>query len=144
MAERYPEEAKPKKASLPPPAPVAGPGKGRMPKPEKASKVATTTGLEGLPKVGVRMSFAFKARSDAHAPKGTQVTLRSLCYDRMLKGCTLLDVINLIKEFDAGRGKGNSNTVERRAYELVRIMHYTLGFGINHDEETGLLKLTTK
>jgi hypothetical protein len=133
--------------SVAPPPVVAGPGKGRMPKPakgKKADKAPESGPLDGLPKAGVRMSFSFKPRSDAHPPKGTQITLRSLFYDRMVKGCTFLDVIELIKNFDKGRGKGNDNTIERRAYELVRIMHYTLGFGISHDESTGVIKLYTK
>lgn len=113
----------------------------RMPKPAKAPKVGP---MDNLPKVGNRMSFAFKPLSSPKPPKSTATTLRSLCYARMLKGCTFPDVINLIKDFDAGRGKGNDNTIERRAYELVRLMHYALGFGISHDESTGVIKLYTK
>jgi hypothetical protein len=110
-----------------------------------ASRKSTAPGpMDNLPKVGNRMSFAFKPLSSPKPPKGNATTLRSLCYDRMLKGCTFPDVITLIKDFDAGRGKGNSNTIERRAYELVRLMHYALGYGISHDEATGVIKLYTK
>lgn len=142
-------------SSFPPPAPEPATQEGivctpppampkvskRMPKPAKAPK---TGPMDNLPKVGNRMSFAFKPLSSPKAPKSTATTLRSLCYARMLKGCTFPEVITLIKEFDAGRGKGNDNTIERRAYELVRLMHYALGFGISHDESTGVIKLYTK
>jgi hypothetical protein len=120
------------------------PGRELQERASKAPKAKAAGPMDNLPKVGNRMSFAFKPRSDAKAPKGSATTLRSLCYARMLKGCTFTDVITLIKDFDSGRGKGNANTIERRAYELVRLMHYALGFGIEHNEATGVLKLYTK
>lgn len=127
-----------------PEAPVSVKVSKRMPKPVKEPRQPKVAGpMDNLPKSS-RMSFAFKPLTTAHAPKGSANSLRSLCYARMNKGCTYRDVVSLIEQFDAGRGKGNANTIDRRAYELIRLMHYALGFGISHDEATGQIKLYTK
>lgn len=111
---------------------------------KRAGKPSTAPGpLDNLPKAN-RMSFSFKPLSSAKPPKGSPTSLRAMCFHLMSKGCKFQDVVTLIRDFDAGRGKGNANTIDRRAYELVRIMHYTLGYGIAHDETTGDLKLYTK
>jgi hypothetical protein len=139
----------PKAASIAPPAPVAAPKGERLPKAPKGSVRKTTPPpaagpMDNLPKLN-RMSFNFKPLSSAAPPKGSASSLRSLCYARMSKvPCTYQDIVDVIKGFDAGRGKGNANTIDRRAYELIRLMHYALGFGIKHDEVTGLISLYTK
>lgn len=109
---------------------------------ERKTITPPTGPLDNLPKEN-RMSFSFKPLSTAHAPKGSATSLRSLCYSKMIKGCKYSDVVQIVEQFDAGRGKGNANTIDRRAYELVRLMHYALGFGIHHAED-GTLKLYTK
>ena len=145
-------EAKP--VSLPPPAPTGKRLAKVASRPRRSSEltrqdkirlaelVGTPGPLDNLPKEN-RMSFSFKPLSTAHAPKGSANSLRSLCYAKMIKGCKFADVLAIVQQFDAGRGKGNANTIDRRAYELVRLMHYALGFGISHSED-GTIKLYTK
>ena len=55
-------------------------------------------------------------------------------------GKTFNDVLAEIKRFDADRGVAPHND-ERRAYEVIRIIHYQLGYGIDHDQTTGVLTL---
>lgn len=67
-------------------------------------------------------------------------TLRGRAVELLLKGATFDKVERLVEQFDADKGR-QSKHVTRRAYELVRIMHYYLGYGIRHDQETGEIKL---
>lgn len=72
-------------------------------------------------------------------------TLRFRCAELLKIGATFEDVKNLVKEFNEERNKPTSDIkVERRAYELIRIMHYYLNYGIKHDVETGFIKLYEK
>jgi hypothetical protein len=87
-----------------------------------------------------RMSFAFKPMKVQKAPKG-EGSLRTLCLARLKEGARFDTVIRLVEKFDSNRGKGNQETIERRAYELVRIMHYQLGYGVSHDETTGMIRV---
>lgn len=87
-----------------------------------------------------RMSFAFKPMKSQKAPKGDG-SLRTLCLARLKEGARFDTVIRLVEKFDSNRGKGNNETIERRAYELVRIMHYQLGYGVSHDETTGMIRV---
>jgi hypothetical protein len=114
--------------STPPPAPAA-----------KVAKAAKAPRVKAAKKER-RMSFQFKPLSKQKAPKGDG-SLRTLCLAKLSEGAKFDAVIKLVEKFDAGRGKGNAETIERRAYELVRIMHYQLGYGIKHDETTGLIQV---
>jgi len=67
-------------------------------------------------------------------------TLRGRAVELLLNGATFDKVERLVEQFDADKGR-QSKHVTRRAYELVRIMHYYLGYGIRHDQETGEIKL---
>lgn len=87
-----------------------------------------------------RISFTFKPLRTQKAPKG-EGSLRTLCLAKLLAGAKFDAVVKLVEKFDTNRGKGNGETIERRAYELVRIMHYQLGYGIKHDETTGLIQV---
>jgi len=116
-------------------APKAAPVAAKVPA-KKAAKAAPA-------KKERRISFTFKPLSKQKAPKG-EGSLRTLCLAKLLEGAKFDAVIRLVEKFDAGRGKGNAETIERRAYELVRIMHYQLGYGISHDETTGLIQVYTK
>jgi hypothetical protein len=72
-------------------------------------------------------------------------TLRFRCAELLKNGATFEDVKNLVKEFNEERNKPASEIkVERRAYELIRIMHYYLNYGIKHDIETGFIQLYEK
>lgn len=75
--------------------------------------------------------FVFKPDADIRPVKGNG-SLREQCIDLLKVGAKFEDVEGLVAKFDQDRGKETVN-LERRAYELVRIMHYYFGFGIRHD-----------
>lgn len=88
-----------------------------------------------------RMRFVFPL----HDPKAIKdikgkTSLRAQARELLLGGATFAQVEQLVERFDKERGKDSEN-VERRAYELVRIMHYYLGYGVSHDQETGEIKI---
>ena len=87
------------------------------------------------------MRFKFPPMRDVRTCKNTK-TLRSKCEKMLLAGATFDDVVKLVQEFDNSR-KIKSETTIRRAYELVRLMHYSLGYGIEHNIDTGLIKIYT-
>ncbi len=71
---------------------------------------------------------------------GDTRTLRHRCRDMLLTGATFGSVETLVVAFDEDVGKTSAN-VERRAYELVRIMHYYLGYRVSHTD--GVIQLHT-
>lgn len=87
------------------------------------------------------MWFNFAPTNEIKTLRDTD-TLRGRCVALLTEGGTFEQVEDLVREFDERAGKESKN-VTRRAYELVRIMHYYLGYGIRHDLETGIIKLTT-
>lgn len=78
------------------------------------------------------MRFVFKPENFIRTCKPK--TLRGDCVKLLLKGAAFSQVEDLVKSFDKGRDRKASETVERRAYELVRIMHYYLGYGIRQED----------
>lgn len=70
----------------------------------------------------------------------SETSLRGRCITLLTKGATFEQVQDLVREFDVDTERTTGN-VERRAYEIVRIMHYYLGWGIDHDQKTGIIKL---
>lgn len=72
-------------------------------------------------------------------------TLRGRCVVLLKQGATFEQVKELVLQFDKDTGRKTvPEFVGRRAYELVRILHYHLGYGIKHDIESGIIQLTTK
>jgi hypothetical protein len=74
--------------------------------------------------------FVFKPLDEIRAPKDT--TLRGRAVQLLKKGATLEQVQDLVREFDKDRKKTEKN-VDRRAYELVRLVHYYLGYGLKQE-----------
>lgn len=70
-------------------------------------------------------------------------SLRGRVADLLKKGATFDQIEATVLEFDAWRGVEPKN-VTRRAYEVTRLLHYYVGYGLKHDVETGIIKLTTK
>jgi hypothetical protein len=71
-------------------------------------------------------------------------TLRAQCVELLKKGATFAQVKELVVKFDKDTGRTrHEDKIERRAYELVRIMHYQLGYGIKHDIESDTIRLIT-
>ena len=66
--------------------------------------------------------------------RGT-TSLRAQAVTLLKSGATFSGVEDLVRKFDADRGKGNAEAIERRAYDLVRILHYIVGYGIKTDAE---------
>jgi hypothetical protein len=107
----------------------------------KAKTIAPKAAKATKEKQTRRMSFQFKPMSKQREIKNT-ASLRALCFEKMSgEGCKFDAVVRLVEKFDNNRGSGNGETIERRAYELVRIMHYQLGYGIQHDEATGYIRV---
>lgn len=58
-------------------------------------------------------------------------------------GCQFQDILNLVKDLDAKLNRGNPDSVDRRAYELIRDLHNLNGYGIHHDLSTGVIRAYT-
>lgn len=68
-------------------------------------------------------------------------TLREQCEALLSgEGATFAEVEELVRRFDRERNKEPQN-VQRRAYGLVRLMHYQLGHGL--DDRDGKIKIIT-
>ena len=86
------------------------------------------------------MYFQLPLKSEIKpARKGT---LRYRVLQKLLaEGLTFDQVIQEVKDFDADRAKagvdmkGSDKHPERRAYEIVRIVHYYLGYGLKQSPE---------
>ncbi len=93
-------------------------------------------------KRGLRFVFPFNGKDNMRAIRSTE-TLRGQCVTLLEVGAKFAKVEALVEQFDADRGKVSKHVL-RRAYELVRIMHYYVGYGVDHDQTTGLIKLHTR
>ena len=114
--------------------------------PDAPAKADEPAKAEKAPKVKAvrQMHFTFPVDAAGIKPVKQDGSLRASCVSLLIgDGATLAEVVKLVEEFDARRGKAVGN-VERRAYELVRIMHYYLGYGMKHNAETGKIRLVTK
>ena len=76
---------------------------------------------------------SFREVRPEDSPRGRSLTLVKV-------GATCAQVQKLVNKFDKDTDRTTGN-VERRSYEIVRIMHYYLGWGIDHDQKTGIIKL---
>lgn len=88
---------------------------------------------------GRKPYFVWKPK-DSLKPLGRKDSLRTRAIDRMKADCTMDDLMALVRQFDTVKGK-TSETVYHRAYELVRIAHYTIGYGVHHDQATGIFRI---
>lgn len=88
------------------------------------------------------MRFRFIPQEPATASRRPN-TLRARCEELLLRegGATFDQVEALIKAFDEERNKTTVN-LRRRTYELIRIMHYHLGHGL--DDSTGTIRIVAK
>ena len=83
---------------------------------------------------GRKRSFVFEARDDVQEPRSWN-SLRGRVLKKMLNGGIAFDeVIDEVKRFDADRGVAEK-FVERRAYEVVRLIHFYLGYGLDEEGE---------
>lgn len=113
---------------------------------EEAGQPETVPASSSTERRKRQMYFNF-APNSAGVKAARPDSLRERVLKKMLdKGLTYEQVVEVVKAFDAerlGAGKdirGSDNHPERRAYEVIRIIHYILGYGLKHDAETGIIK----
>ncbi len=90
------------------------------------------------PKTSRKKLFKFPAEKEIRPPKAG--TLRGEVLEALRRGVTYNDVIVIVKEFDARRGVDVKNA-DRRAYEVIRLLHYYCGYGMDQSPE-GVIKVT--
>ena len=88
------------------------------------------------------MHFVFPFSGEVREVRSAE-SLRGQCVTLLKKGATFDQIQKLCASFDKKRGV-TSESIERRAYELVRIMHHYLGYGLKHNEGSGVITLVTK
>lgn len=82
-------------------------------------------------------------RMNFERPKGTVVkaprpgSLRDLALKALQRGATFEKVVEIVKQFDRRDGRKHHRSVEHRAYGLIRILHYQLGWGIRRTTRGG-------
>lgn len=129
-APKVPTELVQKAKSEPPRASTAPKAAARKTTAPKAPKVPRTR----------RMDFNFKPMSAQKVPEGDSLRAQAFRKLNTENGVKFETIVKLVEKFDTDRGSGNSNTIERRAYELVRLVHYACGYGLEHNEVTGTIR----
>ena len=90
------------------------------------------------------MHFTFRPEDSIHTCKGSirskskdTRTLRQRAIALLTgKGATFAEVQELVIKFDTDRGKQtNPDTLERRTYELIRLLHYYVGLGLKMEND---------
>lgn len=87
------------------------------------------------------MHFTFTDEISPKVENRRPHTLRAQC-ELLLsskEGATFEAVENLVRVYDASHGKKPTN-VRRRTYELIRLMHYTLGHTL--EQVDGVIRIT--
>jgi len=106
----------------------------------KAAKVVTPK-APGRPR-----DFNFKPFSVHRVPRPGSFLAESLAI-LSGSGCHYADIVNLVQALDVKRGRGTlakgSDSIDRRSYELIRDLHFLNGYGIKHDQATGLIRAYT-
>lgn len=69
-------------------------------------------------------------------------TLRYQAAELLKSGATFEQIEALVRNFDDEREK-TSETVSRRAYEVVRLLHTFIGYGLREDDK-GVITLVTE
>ena len=88
------------------------------------------------------MSFEFPFTGETLEIRNPE-SLRGQAHAALKTGATFDEIRKLVVAFDKKRGIV-SETIERRTYELIRIMHHYLGYGLRYNEGTGIITLVTK
>jgi hypothetical protein len=141
-AARDPNQAvvslKPMPASTTEPKPKATP----KPKAKATSKAKKAKAEKAAPtRRGMRFVFPYHGDASLSSIQ-REDSLRGRAIAKLKgDGATYEDIVGVVKQFDADRGHGPGN-VERRAYELIRLLHYYVGYGLRQDEN-GTIHLHT-
>jgi len=112
---------------------------------KKANTLARRSGHEPKKARKLRgMHFVFRPDVTIRTCKGSITsrtddtrTLRQRAVDLLTgDGATFAQVIETVKKFDDDRGKPTDpDTVDRRTYELIRLCHYYLGYGLKMKDD---------
>ncbi len=117
---------------------------------EEAEEAGTETETPPAPKAKKErkprgMRFVFKpepaireCKGSIKTTSGDTRTLRKRAVDALIKGrgATFAEMKDLVTQFDKERDATTKN-LERRTYELIRLVHYYLGYGLRQDEKSG-------
>ena len=131
--------------------PKAAPKLKADPKPKAKAKAAPKAKAKAAPKPKAEKTAAMRRGMRFVFPYHGDASLSSIQREDSLRGraiaklkgdgATYEDIVGVVKQFDADRGHGPGN-VERRAYELIRLLHYYVGYGLRQDEN-GTIHLHT-
>lgn len=92
-----------------------------------------TPGKQQRKKRGMRFAFPFHGIANLRTIQRDE-SLRGRVRDLLKKGAFFTDVVKEVEAFDKDRGSTPGH-VERRAYEVVRLLHYYVGYGLRQDED---------
>lgn len=103
-------------------------------------EVATKRG--GGRKKGYRIKGRFNLPLKSEVRPIREGTLRYQAAQLLKTGATFEQIEALLRDFDDEREK-TSDTVRRRAYEVVRLLHTFIGYGLREDDN-GVITLITE
>lgn len=104
--------------------------KAKKAKPAPVDKVRPSTTIGGTR--GMRFVFPFHGHDNLRKIK-SEDSLRGRVAAAMRKGVTFEGVVAIVHQFDQDRGSTPGHQ-ERRAYEVIRLLHYYVGYGVRQDE----------
>lgn len=95
----------------------------------------------GEPRVRAARAKRFQLPVAESVREPQEGTLRALVVNRLdaPEPTKFEDVVEAVKQFDKQRGVPEKN-VERRAYEVLRLLHTTMGFGLSQTDD-GVISL---
>ena len=79
------------------------------------------------------MRFVYPPKSELRTIRDED-SLRGRVRSALEKGATFEDIVGVVRGFDTDRGSSPGH-VERRAYEVIRILNYYIGYGLKQDAE---------
>lgn len=83
-----------------------------------------------------RMHFVYPYHGDEKlkAIKDPENSLRGRAAAKLKDGAHFAEIVQVVKDFDRDRGHGPGHE-ERRAYEVIRLLHYYVGYGLKQDDD---------
>ncbi len=97
---------------------------------------------KGGRKKGTRVKGRFNLPLQSEVRSIRPGTLRYQAAELLKSGATFEQIEDLVRNFDDEREK-TSETVSRRAYEVVRLLHTFIGYGLREDDN-GVITLVTE
>ncbi len=94
----------------------------------KVEEIKKKTPKADRKKRGMRFVFPYEGDDNLRSIRSSN-SLRGRAIRLLILGAYFSDVVKLVAEFDVDRGHGPGHQ-ERRAYEVVRLLHYYVGYGV--------------